>query len=226
MECKGRFRGQLAQIDVQVNEDEVDYWLCPVTNEDLVSMAAVVTNVALLTSTLERLTDESKELPALTIKYYGMYFLLVYCIDRMHERFIQDINETQLPKLQKFEQEAHSLIADAQNKIEQPGSEKESLMGNIETNKANIKACQHFADTLRDQRDTIINENKQIKSMLAAAQNTYKTVKLSNSIAQLMTTCQKHYKALQQLRLPPLRPFQNLQLKQELRQLTQRMLKP
>jgi hypothetical protein len=172
-----RFRTQLTAIGVQVSQDEIDSLLTPVTQDDIVSMAAVAINIASLTTKFEQLTDESKELPQQTKRYYGMYLLLVYCLDRIHRRFIQEIDQLHLPKLQEYEQEAGKNIAEAQNLIKGCGSEKE-LAANIEAGNTTIEACRCFAMALREQKNTIIRENKLIKRMLAAAANTYKTMSL------------------------------------------------
>jgi len=138
-------------------------------------------------------------------------------------RFIQEIDQLHLPKLQEYEQEAGKNIAEAQNLIKGRGAEKE-LAANIEAGNTTIEACRCFAMALREQKNTIIRENKLIKRMLAAAANTYKTMNLSINVAELMSDCQNSFKALRQIRLPPLRAFQNLHLKRELQRLTDRMI--
>jgi hypothetical protein len=228
-----QFRTQLTQIGVPASEDEIDALLNPVTQDDVVSMAAIVKNIASLTTQLEQLTDESKELPQQTKRYYGMYLLLVYSLDRLHTRFIQEIDQVLLPKLANFEQAARKNIAEAEDLIKGRGPRRE-LEANIDAGNLTIEACRCMATVLREHRDTIIRENKQVKRMLAAAGNTYKTMSLSSNVAELMSDCQNAFRALQKLQLPPLRTFQNLQLKGEMQRLmkgemqrlTDRMLKP
>ena len=71
-ELKEQFRAQLALIDVQASPEEIDSLLKPVTKDDIVSMAAVATNIASLTAKFEQLAEQSKELPQQTKRYYGM----------------------------------------------------------------------------------------------------------------------------------------------------------
>jgi hypothetical protein len=222
-QLKERFRSQLQQIGIEVFDDEIDYLLMPVTQDDLVSMAAVISNIASLTAQLERLTEESKELPSETRRYYGMYLLLVYAINRIQARFIQEVDHVQLPKLRTFEEEARQNIADAQNQIA-VGGPREQLRANVEAAKTTMEACHCLASALRDQMKAITRENEESKRMLAAAVNTYKTVRLSLNVAELMSDCEKAFHALRQLRLPRLRTFQNLQLKKEMQRLAERML--
>ena len=222
---KETFRNQLRTIGIEVADEEIDYLLMPVTKDDIVSMAAIVTNIASITAQLERLTEDSKELRSHTKRYYGMYLLLVYAIDRVQMRFIQEIEHVHLPKLQAFEQGARQNLSEAKNQIAS-GGPKDQLRANIDAGNTTIEACRCFANTLREQRDAINRENEQTKRMLAAAVNTYKTVLLSLNVAELMSDCQKAFQALRGLKLPRLRTFQNLQLKGELQRLTERMLDP
>ena len=62
-ELKERFRNQLQQIGIEVFDGDIDSLLMPVTQDDFVSMAAVVSNISTLTTQLEGLTEKSKELP-------------------------------------------------------------------------------------------------------------------------------------------------------------------
>jgi hypothetical protein len=224
-QLKEQFRNQLHEIGIEVFDDEIDYLLMPVTKDDIISMAAIVTNIASITAQLEKLTEDSKELQSHTKRYYGMYLLLVYSIDRVQTRFIQEIEHVHLPKLRGFEQEARKNITEAKNQISS-GGPKDQLRANIDAGNTTIEACHCFANTLREQRDAISRENEHTKRMLAAAINTYKTVLLSLNVAELMSDCQKAFQALRGLKLPRLRTFQNLQLKGELQRLTERMLDP
>ena len=219
---KERFRNQLRELGIEAFDDEIDYLLMPVTQDDFVSMAAVVSNIAALTAQLERLTEETRELPAHTRRYYGMYLLLVYAVDRVQTRFVQEIDHVHLPKLHAFEQEARQNIGDAKNQIS-CGGPKEQLAANIEAAELTIEACHSLASVLREQQKAVARENGETKRMLNAAVNTYKTIRLSMNVAELMRDCRQAFSALRQLRLPRLRTFQNLQLKGEVQRLAERL---
>jgi hypothetical protein len=76
---------------------------------------------------------------------------------------------------------------------------------------------------LRGQRRTVLDENRRVRTQEAAAINTYRTVCLSINVAELIGYCQAAFRALRELQLPPLRPFQNLQLNDELQRLAERV---
>ena len=221
-ELKERFRNQLQQIGLEVFDDDIDSLLMPVTQDDFVSMAAVVSNISTLTAQLEGLTEESKELPPQARRYYGMYLLLVYAIDRIQVRFIQEIDHVHLPKLHAFEEEARQNITEAKNQIA-GGGPKEQLRANIDAANTTIEACHCLASALRDQKNAIAGENEQTKLMLDAAINTYKTVRLSLNVAELMSDCRKALRRCGSCGCPGYRTFQNLQLKSEMQRLAERM---
>jgi hypothetical protein len=171
---------------------------------------------------LGQLTEENREVAGHAKKYYGMYLLLVQCIDRMQERYIQEVEQVSIPKLARFEQEARNHITETRQLIQRDGPH-ELLSKNIETDKTTVEVCQVFADTLRKQKDRIAAENKQIKTMINVAANTYKTMSISMNVAKLISDSQRAFDAVKGIPPPPLRAFQGLQLK-EFRHITDRML--
>ena len=219
---KEEFRNQLRRISLEVTPDEADSLLLPVQGA-IISMAAVITNVAALTAQLEALVEQSKELPSHTRRYYGMYVLLVYAIDRIQVHFMEEIDNTYLPRLHRYGQDARQNIAEAQAQISR-GGPREQLVANIEAGKSTTKACLFLADALRKQRSAIAAENECTRRMYAAAANTYKTVRLSLNVGELMSNCQTAFRALRELRIPRLRPFQNVELRGELQRLAEQLL--
>jgi hypothetical protein len=223
-EIKGRFRAQLQEMGIEVAEDDVDELLLPITQDDIVTMSAVIRNVAGITEQLERLIEASMELPSQTRRYYGVYLLLVYAIAFVQARYVREIEHVHIPKLHKFEEEARKNIAEAQTQILR-GGPREQLKANIDASKTTIQACQCLATALVEQKSVVARENEKTQRMYAAAVNTYRTVRLSLNVAGLIRDCQKAFQALRQLHVPSMRPFQNLQLKEEMQHLAERMIR-
>lgn len=220
-QLKVQFRSHLRQIGLEVSPEEVNSLVFPL-HYGIVSMAAAILNISRLTTQMERLIEESRECPTDTRRYYGMYVLLVYAIDRLQTHFIDEINDKRLPALFTYEQKAHQHISEAQTELSLGGS-REVLAANVAANKRVIEACHLLADSLSRQKASVAAENMYTRQMLAVAVNTYKTVRLSLNVAELMSDCREAYRALRQLKAPPLRPFQDLRLKEELNQLAEHM---
>jgi hypothetical protein len=220
-DLKTAFRQHLEHIGVSVSPETAESFLLPV-EDDVISMAAVICNIGLITQQLQDLVDASREAPAETKRYYGMYVLLVFAVDRIQSHFIQEIDQRFLPRIAEYEKEAADHISDARAQIK-AGGPREPLEANIAANRRTVEACHLIAETLRNQRGTVADENQSVRMQEAAAVNTYRTICLSLNVAELIGYCQTAFRALRDLRLPTLRPFQNVQLNQELQTLAERV---
>lgn len=215
------FREHLQHIGINVPADTADSYLLPV-EDNIVSMAAVISNIGRLTEQLQQLVDASKEAPAETKRYYGMYVLLVFAVDRIQTHFVGEIDESFLPKLSGYEADAAQHIESAQSQIPL-GGPKEQLTANIAANRKTIEACRLMAETLQSHRRSVLDENRKVQILEAAAVNSYRTVCLSFNVAELIGYCEAAFRALRELRLPPLRVFQNVHLNEEMQKLAERM---
>jgi hypothetical protein len=216
---KAGFREHLKHIGLSVSPETADSFLL-VVEDDIVSMAAVISNIGRITEQLQELVDASHEAPEETKRYYGMYLLLVLAVDRIQAHFIQEIDEHFLPRIAGQEQKAARHLAEAQAQLK-TGGPKAALQANIAANSRAIEACRQLADMLRGQRRMVLDENRKVKTQEAAAVNTYRTVCLCNNVAELVGYCQVAFRALRELQLPPLRPFQNQRLNDELQGLAE-----
>ena len=216
------FREHLKDIGINVPADTADSYLLPV-EDNIVSMAAVISNIGRLTEQLQQLVDASKEAPAETKRYYGMYVLLVFAVDRIQTHFFREIDEKFLPRLSGYEADAAQHIESAQTQIPL-GGPREQLTANIAANRKTIEACRLMAETLQSHRRSVLDENRKVQILEAAAVNSYRTVCLSFNVAELIGYCESAFRALRELRLPPLRTFQSVQLNEEMQKLAERMV--
>jgi hypothetical protein len=216
------FREHLKHVGIGVPAEIADSFLLPVEDE-LVSMAAVISNISHIAEQLQPLVDASKEAPAETKRYYGIYVLLVFAVDRIQTHFVNEIDGRFLPKIGNYEHEANQHIADAQAQISR-GGPREQLAANIAANQRNIEACRLMIDILKSHRRSVLDENRKVQVLEAAAVNSYRTVRLSFNVGELIGYCEAAYRALRELRLPQLRPFQNGRLNEELQKLGERVV--
>jgi hypothetical protein len=219
---KAGFREHLQHIGINVSPDTADTFLLPV-EDNIVSMAAVISNIGGLTEQLQHLVDESKEAPPETKRYYGMYVLLVFAVDRIQTHFVKEIDETFIPRLDGYEEDASRHIASAKSQVSD-GGPREQLEANIAANGRTIDACRLMAETLQSHRRSVLDENRKVQILEAAAVNSYRTVCLSFNVAELIGYCEAAFRALRELRLPPLRTYQNVQLNEEMQKLAERVV--
>jgi hypothetical protein len=215
------FREHLKELGMDLSPQAADSFLLPI-EDDIILMAAVISNIKQLTVELERLLSGRREELGDAMRYYGVYLLLVLALDRLEKQFIKKVDEEFLLRLKYLSADARQIIADARSQISKGGPQA-ILLANIETNNRTISGCELFAKVLESQRRTILDRNTETQRVFGAAVNTYRTVRIATDVRKVIGECQMAFKALRELSLPPLRTFQNIQLNEELQRLAERL---
>ena len=216
----------LKELHLDIDRDGLESLLSSVSGDDFVSMIALFDNIRQLTGQLQDLTEQSGEALDIAKRYYGMHVVLVKIMDRMQIRFITEIDQEHIPRLQGYTKEAEGNIRQALELIRKEGGDESILRSNIESNELTMRAAKLYTEYLLQNADLIRAENKQIKKNLSTALNTYKTVKLSSDVSRLMKTGRQNFEALMKLQIPPLREFRNEMLRKEYQRMTTELLNP
>ena len=216
----------LKELHLDIDRDGLESLLSSVSGDDFVSMIALFDNIRQLTGQLQDLTEQSGEALDIAKRYYGMHVVQVKIMDRMQIRFITEIDQEHIPRLQGYTKEAGGNIRQALELIRKEGGDESILRSNIESNELTMRAAKLYTEYLLQNADLIRAENKQIKKNLSTALNTYKTVKLSSDVSRLMKTGRQNFEALMKLQIPPLREFRNEMLRKEYQRMTTELLNP
>jgi hypothetical protein len=80
-----------------------------------------------------------------------------------------------------------------------------------------------YRSYLEEQRSDLSAAKQKLAPDLAAAKNTYETVKVSSELVAMMKSGQNLFDALKSLQVPELRVFENLEMKKEFQKLTVQM---
>jgi hypothetical protein len=220
---KQGFRNHLRHIGINVPDEQADSYLLEI-EEDILAMAAAIHNIGILTEQLQALVDQSREAHEETLRYYGCYVLLVLAVDRVENHFIGRVNDELLPRVDEIEKTSREAIAEAGRQIAL-GGPVDNLAGNIAANKTALDCCKDLAEILTAQMRSISERNHDTRLKLGAAVNTYKTARNTGELAHLIGQSRADFQLLQELRLPPLRAFQNIQLTEEMRRMSTRVAK-
>lgn len=221
---KDNFVLELQAIGLNIDREGVESLLSSVSGEDITSMAIVFDNIKHLTTQLQGLTEETDEALDVAKRYYGMYVVLVQVMDRMQQRFIDDVENVHVPKLREFAQQAQTNIDQANLLIKKDGGDLAILKSNIASNKVTQQTATLYIEYLKDHAALIKQENKATQKNLNTALNTYMTVKLSSDVATLMKTGRKNIETLMNLELPPLQNFRNDEIRREFERMTQELM--
>lgn len=223
-QVKANFAFELKAIGLDIDREGVESLLSSVSGDDITSMAIVFDNIKHLTTQLQGLTEDTDEALDVAKRYYGMYVVLVQVMDRMQERFIDDVVHVHIPKLKEYDKKAQENIQQAELLIKKDAGDLAILKSNIASNRVTQQTAKLYVDYLRDHAALIKKENEATKKNLNTALNTYMTVKLSSDVATLMKTGRKNFEALMNLNLPPMQNFRNEEIRREFERMTQELM--
>lgn len=214
------FQAELSAIGINLDRHGIEALLGSISGDEYVSMITVFQNIKAITAQLEQLTDESGESIVVARRYYGMYVVLLQAMDHLQTKFTTEIASQHVPKLKAFAKQAEINIDEANTLIRSGKGAASVLRANIAANKTTKHAAELYIQHLQENAKTVSRANAQTKVSLATAENTYRTVRLSGEVIELIRTGQQRFDTLMQLHLPTMREFGNETIKKELQRMT------
>jgi hypothetical protein len=100
---------------------------------------------------------------------------------------------------------------------------RDVLSANLRAQSLTLEAAKLYRRYLEEQRVDLAMAKKKLAPDLAAARNTYETVKVSSELIAMMKSGQNLFDTLKSLQIPELRVFENLEMKKEFQKLTVQM---
>lgn len=219
---EGKLAARLEEIGITLTPDQVQVWLSSAVGDDVLTMSVVFASIKSVAQQLAELTRDSGENLDYARRYYGMVVMLHRMIVTMQQDFITRVDDEVLPQLQGFADEAEATTRDARALIKQGGS-RESLENNIRANALTLKTINLYRSLVSEQRDRVKTSLTKSQRELAVATNTYRTVKLSAHVADLIRQGVKTFDTLAGLQVPVATSFENSAMREEFRKLTERM---
>ena len=209
---------ELRAMGLDIDAEGLDFLLSTVVGDDVVDMTLAFEQVRALTEQLELLTVESREDLPTARRYYGMYVVLLKTLDNMHAALLDGIATDYLPRIEAIGRRARELQQETQTLIaKRPSNVLES---NLAAQRLTIEAAGRYAEYLRGQQRQVQASRQRLAQDIAVAQNTYETVKMSGDLVAMMQDSRQLLDNLFRLQIPPLRAFENLEMKREFQRLT------
>ncbi|MDJ0738235.1 MAG: hypothetical protein QNJ91_00860 [Gammaproteobacteria bacterium] len=208
----------LRVMGLDIDATGLEFLMSTVVGDDVIDMALAFEQVRDLTEQLELLTADSDEDVAAARRYYGMYTVLLRTLDHMHAGLLDAITQDYRPRVaaiaeraRELQHETRSLLALRANPV---------LSANLEAQQLTIAAAARYGDYLNGQQRQVELSRRQLARDIAIARNTYETVKMSGDLVALMQNSRQLLDRLFRLQVPPLRAFENLEMKREFQRLT------
>jgi len=222
---KTQFAQELAEKGLSITEEQLDVLLSSVVGDDIIQSSLVYDNVRKISQQLMKLTIESGEDLDISQRYYGMYTVLLKTLVYMQQKFISNIDEKYLPKIAQITADIQDINATSRNLLrgEHDKDRRRHLSANLNAQNLTLQTAKLYKKHLKAQRRKVVIAAEKTNADLQIAQNTYKTVRVSGELINLLRTSQKSFKLLLNIQVPDLLEFKNLQMKQEFAILTQKL---
>jgi len=222
---KLKFSRALSEIGVNLSAEQVDLLLSSVVGDDIIQGSIVYANVKEISQQLMKLTVDSNEDFNISKRYYGLYTILLKILLHMQNTFIHRIDENYVPKIEDIVDEVDVVRGNTKRLLKETKKEshRKHLLANLEAQDLTVKTAALYKRHLLGQREKVEIANRKTIADFEVARNTYKTVKVSGELVNLLRSSQKAFETLMNIQTPDLLVFENLQMKQEFASLTKKL---
>jgi len=217
---KREFAAELRVMGLELNDEQVELLLSTVVGDNLIDLGIVFDNVKSITTQLERLVEESGEDLQSARRYYGMYVVLLKSLHQMHVQIEHAISGKYIPQIDSISERARALSEQTRELQKQAPSKHEVLAANLEAQRLTIDAARVYRNYLDEQGRQVTAARVELETDIAAAWNTYETVRVSGELVGLVKASRKLLDGLLNRQVPTLRPFKNLEMQREFEKLT------
>ena len=221
---KQKLINQLEGIGLELDEEQIDILLESITGDEFIRVSIIFDNAKNFALDLEELTIKSGEDLEAAKRYYGVYLMLLKTVDRLQNKFIENVDDEYYPKLEAYAQKALSNIREAEKAI-RAGGDARILKGNIDSNQVTYDAVMLYKQGLAHQKHQMMIANLECRRNILTAVNTYKTASLSKDVASLLSSSRRAFDAITNLAVPDLKPFENLRMKEAFVEITKDLRK-
>jgi hypothetical protein len=222
-QSRSEFAGELRQVGLELDDRQLEFLLSTVMGDNLIELGIAFDNVKAITAELELLVRNSGEDLESARRYYGMYLVLLQVLEHMHAQLLQAVEARFLPQIDAILVKTEALTADARRLLQESSANRAVLEANLEAQALTQRAAGAYRDYLLQQAEAVAASRASLERDIAAAWNTYETVKVSGELVGLIRTSQRMLDELLQRQVPVLRPFANLQMQREFAKLTERL---
>jgi uncharacterized small protein (DUF1192 family) len=220
---KREFAGELRQMGLDLGDDQIELLLSTVVGDNMIDLGILFDNVKAITQQLEVLVAQSGEDLQSARRYYGLYVVLLQALNRMHLQIEEAIGEQYVPQIDAIIARAQALSGETRRLQRESPGRQEVLAANLEAQQLTVQAAEIYRQYLRDQATQVKQARRELEKDIAAAWNTYETVRVSGELVSLVRSSQQLLEGLMNRQVPALRPFENLEMQREFQKLTEQL---
>ena len=216
---------KMKNLGIRLSIDQIRVMTTRVDGDDLAKSIAIFDVTKQISNTLGQLVKDNSFSSNTTTKYYGVYLILSEILGFAQREYITKIDEEYLTKLESYKKSGYESIEYANEQMRQATMEssKNIFKKNIEAEEFTIKVIDKYKGILLDQKaqldDALITTDEQI----AVAYSTYKTASNSSALMALMVDTQSTFDQILEMQMPEIIPFENIELENEFKSLSDKL---
>ena len=218
----------LRDMGLDLDDTQIDVLLTSVTGDDLFQNTVIFANVKRVVEKLAELSREDRDNLEINRRYTGMYLVLNDLLIVTQEGLVEKIDVSYKPQLTAIQTEAEGLRADALRRSKQAQyneAQRQSFEANARANAMTIRAAALYAELLDGQRRSVMATLLDLRRNRDLAENTYKTVRSTADLRNLIRSGLDLFDSIQNLSMPKLQPFENEAIRKEFEAINKRMKK-
>ena len=204
---------------------QIEVLLTRVDGDDIIQISLVMETLKHITNQILELMKASKEELTQAKKYYGMHQVLLELVVYIQQQYIDKCDNVYLPKIDKMITDSAQMMANTRRlKGQEEDARRRAIYNNnLDAQMLTHKAAKLYRNDIVASRDNMREAQQISKANLQLSKNTYATVLLSADLFDLITESQSMFEEVSKIQVPNLVPFENFQMEQKYRELTERL---
>ena len=213
------------EIGVNLSAAQIDVLLTRVDGDDIIQISLVMETLKHITKQILVLMKASKEELTQAKKYYGMHQVLLELVVYIQQKYIDKCNNVYLPKIDKMISDSAEMMVNTNRlKAQEEDARRRSIYNNnLDARMLTNKAAKLYKNDIISSRNNMMQAQKISKENLKLSKNTYATVMLSADLFDLINESQSMFEEVSKIQVPNLVPFENIQLEQKYKELTEKL---
>jgi len=217
-------QSRLADFDTELSFEQVEALLVRVNADDILAMTTIFPVISEIAVSFAQITATSGEDLTHAKKYYSMYVVLLELQLFIQERYIDDLKNKYLPRINELQSKQKSLINNTRKEQGSASSKHKKLYSlNLKSQNTTLDAIKLYKVNMQNDLNNMTKAHALLMADYRLAVNTLNTVTMSSQVSSLINDSNQLFDKVMALQTPELVPFNNIQMQKEFSALTKKI---
>ncbi|MBQ9536557.1 MAG: hypothetical protein IJU79_02075 [Desulfovibrionaceae bacterium] len=209
---------------IPITQEQIETLLTAADGEDTASIMAVAENVKQIQGKIEELAQAPDSSIELLKTYTGIYMMCHKVYAYAIEHALEQIQKVYLKKLKSLQAEAQELLGNARKMVRDVSeADRKILETNIQANQRTLEVINLYTRYMQNQARNLERLQAQAEKSAAVAVNTYRTVKTSTELLNMVRASYNEFAQIFSFEPPNLSLLYDARLRTEFEQITNKI---